>query len=78
MSQWEIACLSLLDYDQSGNPVQWHPDKQAKRKKKPEGPGVTAESTDEQAGNVHSDYLSLSTKMMLSIIGVTRPIRQIR
>lgn len=42
-----------LDYDQDGNVMKWHPDKQGKRKKKIEG-STNVESTTTGTGTIDS------------------------
>jgi len=51
-----IIIFFFLDYDQQGNLIKWHPDKQGKRKKKSEGL-TNVDPARDGTGKIHSQHL---------------------
>jgi hypothetical protein len=65
-----------LDYDQEGNVVKWHPDKQGKRKKKFEGTTHVDPATS-GTGKIRSPLNMISVTNSIIISGLTNPIRDV-
>ena len=63
-----------LDYDQEGNVVKWHPDKQGKRKKKIEGFTQVDPATN-GTGRILSQMISHVLSIIIS--GLTNPTRDV-